>query len=103
MINLGKCKREDCWLPLFHQVSSVTQLCPALCDPMDHSTLPYSGGSKPDVENLTHRQRQEREKSPGHICPWLQLFPQPSFILAFCEIWSLKPTLLPSQKLKKSS
>ena len=82
MIKLGKCKREDCWLSLFHQVSSVTQLCLALCDPMDHR----SGGSKPDVEKLTHRQRQEREKSPGHIYPWLQLFPQPSFILASCEI-----------------
>ena len=69
---------------ILYQFSSVTQSCPTLCDPMNHSTPGLPVHHQLPESTQTHAPRVSDTIQPSHLChPLLLLPPIPPSIRVF--------------------
>ena len=61
---------------ILYQFSSVTQSCPTLCHPMNHSTLGLPVHHQLPEVTQTHAQRVSDTIQPSHLCHPFLLLPQ---------------------------
>ena len=107
---IKKCQASSPQIPSSVQFSSVAQLCPTLCDPMNHSTpgLPVHHHLPEFAQTHVHRVRDAIQPShPNH--PFLLLPPIPPSITVFSnestllmrwpQYWSFSFSIVPSKEI----
>ena len=92
------------------QFSSLTQSCPTLCDPVNHSTpgLPVHHQLPEFTQTHVHRVRDAIQPSPPRLSPSLPA-PNPSHIRVFSnestlrtrwpKYWSFSLSIIPSKEI----